>query len=106
MSEKPMHLSFDERGWPIRLREDGERVCFRPECRTERYAASTEFRIDGFCSAECRDLYDLEDLEVEIAALRADVVALHDLAIDPDRLRGVTLSEYGDAAIRAAKEKR
>lgn len=61
-------MNLDSMGWPIRMAVITEggvtkecRVCARPTCtRGEQYQASAEFRIDGYCSCECRDEHELE----------------------------------------------
>lgn len=68
-----MTTDTDTFGWPIRLREDNVRICARPECCTERGRASEEFRIDGYCSCECRDMHEVEQ---ERDALSARIAAL------------------------------
>ena len=57
MSEK------DRFGWPIRM-VNGVRLCAREGCEDD------EFRIDGYCSMECRDV---DEVEIEFRAYRADV---------------------------------
>lgn len=62
----------DNFGWPVRLREDGARICARTCCaRGSGGKASEEFRIDGYCSHECEDMHELELLisELELALL-------------------------------------
>ena len=82
----------DEMGWPIRM-VLGTRVCSRPNCHKGDFwqdrdwvpgwpkpypkqtdyvfPPSTEFRIDGYCSNECRDFHELEE-EIATVAARAE----------------------------------
>lgn len=71
-------LERDEMGWPIAIRH-GMRVCAAAgKCRyglltLDTWKPSEEFRIDGYCSCECRDEAELHE---EIASLRADLATL------------------------------
>lgn len=47
----------DEYGWPVRMSE-GLRLCARPG--VSHYSNVEEFRIDGYCSCECRDMDEVE----------------------------------------------
>lgn len=88
-------MNTDNMGWPIRLRDDGERVCARPNCfKGGIDGASTEFRIRGFCSIECRDDFEFEE---EIEALRTD---LRRAVLQIPRDAILQLSKYGLDAMR------
>ncbi len=57
----------DHHGWPIVV-ENGQRICARPvECH---YGPIGEFRHDGYCSMECRDMHEVEQ---ERDAMRAEL---------------------------------
>lgn len=79
--------------------------CGRPNCRSgPNYTHSEEFRIDGYCSIECRDMHDLEsELEVERAraasladqlAVAVDVLRRFQWAAAPERHGGTSAYPY------------
>lgn len=73
-------LATDERGWPVRIVE-GMRLCARPS--VGHYGNVEEFRIDGYCSCECRDMHEVEtelaEAHSEVARLRPAADALREL---------------------------
>jgi len=74
--------------WPIRM-VNGVRLCAREGCEDD------EFRIDGYCSMECRDV---DEVEIEFRAYRADVepVLRAELAVEAARepVPYVSIDEY------------
>lgn len=82
-----MDKELDTLGWPIRML-DGKRVCFRPNCATGKmgpdrnWLPDEEFRIDGYCSIECRNTYEheqeIEVLKVENKRLREAAIEIRD----------------------------
>lgn len=83
------NVGVDKFGWPVRW-IGLERVCSRPTCRGgDEREVSREFRIDGYCSIECRDFHEYE---TEILALKADLRSA--MTHVPDG-HIVALSRYG-----------
>lgn len=82
---------LDELGWPVRTL-NGERVCARPS--PGHYSSESEFRIDGYCSCECRDMHEVER-ERDAMQAELEILSAQDIRIraqertERDELRAV-----------------
>ena len=99
----PAHDSF---GWPIRML-DGERVCARVTDGGH-YSDVMEFRIDGYCSPECRDMAEVEaerDELLEVLARQTSRMARLANALEPAaNARRETIEQCARIALDYANE--